>query len=204
MIQPAEEEGYGGRCLPRAWQLWAVLLLSGCGRHPRSTDADRRVEIAGHAERHAQRRRPHAGLTATLVPATPSNTPTPTVTPTPIIYTIQKGDTLLEVARAFGVTVREIQAVNGIEDARRLWIGQEILIPTRKKRAAEPTVVPTPTPVALKIVGLGLLPDTGGQPVVPGGGGEPIDRAGRGDPGPRSPSTMRRASCWPRVRRSRS
>ncbi len=91
--------------------------------------------------------------TATLVPATPSNTPTPTVTPTPIIYTIKKGDTLLEVARAFGLTVSELQEVNGIEDPRRLWIGQEILIPPREA-GGEPTEVPTPTPVALKIEGL--------------------------------------------------
>jgi LysM repeat protein len=88
------------------------------------------------------------------VPATPSDTPTPTVTPTPLIYVIQKGDTLIPIARQFGVTVGDIQEANGITDPRRLRIGQEIIIP--RKEDGEPTTIPTPTPVALKIQGLGF------------------------------------------------
>jgi LysM repeat protein len=91
--------------------------------------------------------------TFTPVPATPSDTPTPTVTPTPIIYVIKKGDTLLALARQFGVTVDAIQNVNGITDPRRLQVGQEIIIPL-VQADDRPTVVPTPTPVALKIQGL--------------------------------------------------
>ncbi len=91
--------------------------------------------------------------TFTPVPATPSDTPTPTVTPTPVIYVIKRGDTLLAIARQFGVTVQAIQEVNGITDPRRLQIGQEIIIPLEEGEG-EPTVVPTPTPVALKIQGL--------------------------------------------------
>jgi len=91
--------------------------------------------------------------TFTPVPATPSNTPTPTVTPTPLIYTIVKGDTLLVIARQFGVSVDDIQSANGIDDPRRLRIGQELIIPP-KEEGDEPTPVPTPTPVALKIEGL--------------------------------------------------
>jgi murein DD-endopeptidase MepM/ murein hydrolase activator NlpD len=87
------------------------------------------------------------------VPATPSDTPTPTVTPTPIIYVIKQGDTLLAISREFGVTVNAIQEVNGITDPRRLRIGQEIIIPLEEVDS-EPTVVPTPTPVAIKIQGL--------------------------------------------------
>jgi LysM repeat protein len=91
--------------------------------------------------------------TFTPVPATPSDTPTPTVTPTPIIYVIKKGDTLLAIARQFGTTVNELQEVNGITDPRRLRIGQEIIIP-QPQGDGEPTTVPTPTPVALRIEGL--------------------------------------------------
>jgi LysM repeat protein len=87
------------------------------------------------------------------VPATPSDTPTPTVTPTPIIYVIKKGDTLLAIARQFGVTVQALQEINGITDPRRLRINQELIIPL-KEESGEPTVVPTPTPVALAIQGL--------------------------------------------------
>jgi LysM repeat protein len=89
------------------------------------------------------------------VPATPSDTPTPTVTPTPIIYVIQKGDTLIPIARKFGITVQDIQQANGITDPRRLRIGQEIIIPP-KEGEGEPTAVPSPTPVALRIQGLGF------------------------------------------------
>lgn len=91
--------------------------------------------------------------TFTPIPATPSDTPTPTVTPTPIIYVIQQGDTLIPIARKFGVTVKAIEEANGITDPRRLRIGQEIIIP-RKEGEGEPTVIPTPTPVALQIEGL--------------------------------------------------
>jgi LysM repeat protein len=131
------------------------LLLSGCGRlldPPTPTARGEMPVMPSDTPRPTATRR----ATLTPIPATPSNTPTPTVTPTPMIYTIRKGDTLLEIAREFGVTVREIQEVNGIEDARRLWIGQEILIPP-KAAGSEPTVAPTPTPVALKIVGLGFF-----------------------------------------------
>jgi LysM repeat protein len=78
------------------------------------------------------------------------------VTPTPIIYTIRKGDTLLSIARQYGLTVRAIQEANGIDDPRRLHVGQEIAIPLAKGRT-EPTIMPTPTPVALQIRGLGFF-----------------------------------------------
>jgi len=129
-----------------------ALLLGGCGRilDPPTPTSRAAVPITpSETPTPTATRR----ATATLVPATPSNTPTPTVTPTPIIYTIKKGDTLLEVARAYGVTVSELQSVNGIEDPRRLWIGQEILIPP-KEAGSRPTGVPTPTPVAMRIEGL--------------------------------------------------
>lgn len=129
-----------------------MLSLGGCGRMlAPPTPTSRAVAAITPSQTPTPTATRRA--TATLVPATPSNTPTPTVTPTPIIYTIKKGDTLLEVARTFGVTVSELQAVNGIEDPRRLWIGQEILIPP-KEAGSEPTGVPTPTPVALRIEGL--------------------------------------------------
>jgi LysM repeat protein len=87
------------------------------------------------------------------VPATPSATPEPTATPTPVIYTIEKGDTLIPIARKFGVTVEQIIEANGISDPRRLSIGQEIIIPVQPRETG-PTVVPTPTPVDLQIQGL--------------------------------------------------
>ncbi len=131
-----------------------VLLgfsLAGCGRvlrPPPPTPVARNSATATDTPRPTATRR----ATFTPVPATPSDTPTPTVTPTPIIYVIKQGDTLIPIARRFGVTVQEIQEANGISDPRRLRIGQEIIIPLKVEPG--PTVVPTPTPVALHIEGL--------------------------------------------------
>jgi LysM repeat protein len=53
----------------------------------------------------------------------------PTQTPTPVIHVVQSGDTLLAIAAQYGVSVRDLQAVNGIEDPTRLQIGQQLIIP---------------------------------------------------------------------------
>jgi LysM repeat protein len=140
--------------LPVGMVLLAGLTLGACGRLllPPTPTA-----VAGVAATVTDTPWPTATRRATFtpVPATPSDTPTPTVSPTPIIYVIEKGDTLLAIARKFGVTVDAIQEVNGIADPRRLRIDQEIIIPLEPGES-EPTTVPTPTPVALEIRGLGF------------------------------------------------
>ena len=136
--------------------VWLVLVVSltmaGCGRIIQPPTP---TLVAGATPRPTDTPRPTATRRATFtpVPATPSTTPTPTATPTPVIYTIKKGDTLIPIARKFGVTVQQITEANGISDPRRLRIGQEIIIPVRPSESG-PTVVPTPTPVDLQIQGL--------------------------------------------------
>ncbi len=134
--------------------LLGSLVLGACGRILQPPPP---TEVAGVPATSTDTPRPTPTRRATFtpVPATPSDTPTPTVTPTPIIYVIQKGDTLIPIARKFGVTVQEIQEANGITDPRRLSIGQEIIIPLNVEETG-PTIVPTPTPVALQIQGLGF------------------------------------------------
>jgi LysM repeat protein len=134
------------------WLVVGSVTLLGCGRliqPPTPTAAAQVSATATETPWPTATRR----ATFTPVPATPSDTPTPTATPTPIIYVIKQGDTLLPIARKYGVTVQAIQDANGISDPRRLWIGQEIVIPAVEGEG-EPTAVPTPTPVALKIEGL--------------------------------------------------
>ena len=64
--------------------------------------------------------------TATAIPPTP--TPVPP-TPTPVIYVVQEGDTLSEIAKQFGVTVEALQEANAISDPKSLQIDQELVIP---------------------------------------------------------------------------
>ena len=136
--------------------VWLMLIISltmaGCGRILQSPTP---TTVAGATAMPTDTPRPTATRRATFtpVPATPSATPEPTATPTPVIYAIQKGDTLIPIARKFGVTVKEITDANGITDPRRLRIGQEIIIPVQPGESG-PTVVPTPTPVDLQIQGL--------------------------------------------------
>lgn len=138
--------------LPALLLVVSNLVLLGCGRliqPPTPTAAARISATTTDTPRPTATRR----ATFTPVPATPSDTPTPTATATPVIYVIEKGDTLLPIARKYGVSVQAIQDANGISDPRRLWIGQEIIIPVAEGEG-EPTTVPTPTPVALRIEGL--------------------------------------------------
>ena len=47
-------------------------------------------------------------------------------------YVVKKGDTLYAVGWVFGIDYRELERVNGIEDPKKLRIGQVLLIPERQ------------------------------------------------------------------------
>lgn len=49
--------------------------------------------------------------------------------PQPILYQVNSGDTLYNIARTFGVSVNELTAANAIHNPRSLHIGQELHIP---------------------------------------------------------------------------
>jgi LysM repeat protein len=67
--------------------------------------------------------------TNTLLPTeTPTPSPSATFTPTQIVYTVQAGDTLSDIALRFGVTVEAIQALNNL-DTQLIIQGQTLLIP---------------------------------------------------------------------------
>lgn len=73
---------------------------------------------------------------ATQVPATPVVSPPPSQTPGPSSsprirtkYRVQRSDTLDKIAAKFGVTKKQIRAVNNLGDPPRLFFGQVINIP---------------------------------------------------------------------------
>lgn len=93
---------------------------------------------------------PPARPTATPAPYTPEPTATPTVTPTPIIHTIARGETLIAIARKYGVSVAAIQEANGILDPRSLRVGQQLAIPSENEQG-QPVAIDTPTPTPLPL-----------------------------------------------------
>lgn len=44
-------------------------------------------------------------------------------------YTVQRGDTLLSIARRFGLTVKQLQTANNISNPDRIYPGQKLVIP---------------------------------------------------------------------------
>lgn len=44
-------------------------------------------------------------------------------------YVVQRGDTLLSIARRFGLTVKQLQAANNISNPDRISLGQKLVIP---------------------------------------------------------------------------
>jgi LysM repeat protein len=69
--------------------------------------------------------------------------PVPSPTPSLLLYTIQDGDTLASIATAYGVTVEELIAVNGISDPNLIHPGQALAIPGLLAPISESS----PTPV---------------------------------------------------------
>ncbi|MFN2229607.1 MAG: LysM peptidoglycan-binding domain-containing protein, partial [Anaerolineae bacterium] len=94
-------------------------------------------------------RTPTATSTATSTPTlTPTPTSTPTMTPTPtatpIVYVVQKGDVLLDIALTYKVTLKELLEANEITEAHILHPGEELIIPTS---AQMPTATEPPSEV---------------------------------------------------------
>lgn len=87
--------------------------------------------------------RPTRTPTPTSTP-TPTLTPTSTSTPTPIpprVHEVEEGETLLDIAISYDVTVEEIEAINPGLDPEFIREGEVLLIP-----ALTPTPGPTSTP----------------------------------------------------------
>jgi LysM repeat protein len=73
---------------------------------------------------------PPAASTSPSAAAQESVAPTEQPAPTPKVYTIKKGDTLLKVARANGLTLEELLAANPtIKNPNKVSEGQQIIIP---------------------------------------------------------------------------
>lgn len=90
--------------------------------------------------------------TSTAAPATPQPTATATATATPVIHVVEKGDTLLEIADRYDMSVQAIIAVNQIENPQSLRIGQALIIPQGPAEDWQGQATPTPTPLPLRVM----------------------------------------------------
>jgi LysM repeat protein len=68
-----------------------------------------------------------------------------------VVHIVQAGDTLIEIAKRYGISVEAIQEANAILDPHLLQIGQELLIPP-EENDGNPT--PTPTAVPFEILNI--------------------------------------------------
>jgi LysM repeat protein len=100
--------------------------------------------------------------TSTPAPSTPAATSAPTSTPTPVIHTVQAGDTLIGIAKQYGISAEALQEANAILDPQLLQIGQELVIP-RGDQALEGPPTSTPTPLPFGVRGLGFYETPAGS-----------------------------------------
>jgi uncharacterized protein YkwD len=68
-----------------------------------------------------------------------------------IVHVVKSGETLVAIAKAYGLKAEEIKAVNGLSDADMIIIGHELVIPldapaVSPDRVPAPTDTPVPTP----------------------------------------------------------
>ncbi|MBN1579608.1 MAG: LysM peptidoglycan-binding domain-containing protein [Anaerolineae bacterium] len=92
--------------------------------------------------------------TATVVPATPLPTATATATATAVVHVIEQGDTLLDLAVRYDVSVQALIEVNDILDPRALVVGETLIIPSDDGNVFGLQDTPTPTPMPLDIINM--------------------------------------------------
>ena len=100
--------------------------------------------------------------TSTPAPATPAPTSTPAPTPTPVIHKVQAGDTIIEIAKQYGISAEALQEANAILDPQLLQIDQELIIPLGNHNPDSPPTS-TPTPLPFEVKGLGFYETPAGS-----------------------------------------
>ena len=102
---------------------------------------------------------------ATSTPPLATSSPPPTATPvapkaTPsggsVVHTIQRGETLSQIAKKYGVTVQALVDANGLSNPNHIVVGQKLIIPVSGETVptatarAQATRAPTAKPPAPK------------------------------------------------------
>jgi LysM repeat protein len=77
-----------------------------------------------------------------IIPRGTCATPTPSANP--IVYIVQKGDSLYSIARRYGTTVQALAVANHIANPSLIYVGQRLIIPG--------TGAPVPPPARIHVV----------------------------------------------------
>jgi len=108
----------------------SILLIQGCGTFSRSVSAPQPPVMPPVVEE------PQPTLPTPVVAPPAKSWPAETTT-----YIIRKGETLSEIAHRYDLSVKELAALNGMEDANKIRAGQKIILP-----GTVPADRPKPTP----------------------------------------------------------
>ena len=96
---------------------------------------------------------PHpAAVAAASAPADPATRSAPAVNAAPSVHVVNRGDTLLGVARRNHISVAELARANGIQPNTKLRLGMRLTVPAKAAAlapAAQPAVAPAQPAAAL-------------------------------------------------------
>ena len=97
---------------------------------------------------------------------TPPPTLTPAPTATPVIHFVQPGETLIDIAQSYGISLDALQAANGVLRPETLQIGQQLIIPSGlgvQPSSSGGLLLPTPTPLPVSVHGVALYETPAGS-----------------------------------------
>ena len=89
------------------------------------------------------------GVVNTPLPTVPPIIPVKTSTPMPdgaVIHPVGYGQALYTIATAYGLTIDELRARNGMTDSSVLWAGQKLIIQPSFTPSLTPSITPTLPP----------------------------------------------------------
>jgi LysM repeat protein len=109
-----------------------IVLLIWDSREPARPDATPTVTV---------------DVAAIVASAIPTDTPTVPPSPTPATYTVQPGDTLLDIATRLGIDMQALMEANGLTNPDTLSTGQVLIVPIGEA-AQGPRATATPRPEA--------------------------------------------------------
>jgi LysM repeat protein len=139
-----------------------VILLVACQTQPENESM---ITVTPSATGKISKLTPYLTPTPTQTPTLPypaTATPFPTPTPTPRTHIVKKGEDMLGIALRYGITLEELKAANPDVDPYMMSVDTELKIPAPATPLAEPDILPSATPIAVRLDKPHCYPDAEG------------------------------------------